>query len=155
MTTQMNQEALHHTDNGAYPTTLLMIAIDQQSIDKIKLLLAAGADVSRVVRGQNALHRASMILRGDEILNTLMPYIDNQTLNSTVGPEDLAYNGMTALHLAASGYGRGKNAKILLEHGIDINAIVNNPNSEYHNQTALQIAHNIGNIAVIRAFRNP
>ena len=95
-------------------------------VEKIKLFLAAGADINALVRGKNALHGAAEYAPNAKVVKFL---IDAGAKVDAVTKEDSpnTRGGQTALHLVA-GAGRyatdysSEIASILIEAGANVNA---------------------------------
>jgi len=103
--------------------TPLMYAITLSDIDRVKMLIAAGADVNLKDRGalnNTALHMVG--LKGN--LKNAVPIME-LLLNAGADPKIRNRQGGTPVHyLWYSNFLDGRNAmlKMLLEHGVDINA---------------------------------
>ena len=125
--------------------TALLAAVDTKDIQKVQLLIDAGADVNRpAMRGikRTPLQKAAEIgsFGATQIL------IDNGAL---VNAQPAKRGGATALQLAAIGGYTGI-AELLLDNGADINA----PAAKVDGRTALEGAAEHGRIDMLRLLSN-
>lgn len=125
--------------------TALLAAISTKDIQKVQLLIDAGADVNRpATKGvkRTPLQRAAEI--GSFQIARIL--IDNGGL---VNAQPAARGGATAIQLAAIGGYIGI-AELLLENGADVNA----PAARVHGRTALEGAAEHGRIDMLKLLFN-